>query len=278
MSRRAFNMITAGLVVVGIGYLVAVAARSLPGQEEEEPLVDIGFRFPEGVQNSIVWMMIAFAALGAALLILSVRRGNPGKAPPLRTLYTLATWLVILLVIYRYGVPAIEEAGEISSELGDEGPAAAEPGGSPTATAAAWIVSAVISAAIAAALIRLATIARATDWSFDRSQPSGVVLAAAAHRATPPVRLEGDDPRARVINAYADFETDARSAGIGRRQSETPRRHALRVQTELDVPGEDVADLSSSYERARFAESDVTAALAERAESAWMRLRARIVP
>jgi len=275
VSRRWFNMVTAGLVVVGIGYLVAVAARSLPGQEEDEPLVDIGFTVPEGVQNSIVWILVAFTALGAALLMLSVKRGSPGKAPPLRTLYTLATWLIILLVIYRYAAPAIEEAGEIASEL-EEGQAPAEPRGSPTATAAAWIVSAVISAAIAAALIRLATIARATDWTIDRSQPEGVPVTE-SKPAAPVNRLEGSDPQARVINAYADFETGAKRAGVARSESETPRRHASRVGAELALAPEDLGELSRSYEAVRYAESEVTEDLAEKAESAWARLRARIL-
>jgi len=274
MSRRWFNMVTAGLVVVGIGYLVAVAARSLPGQEEDEPMVDIGFTVPEGVQNSIVWILVAFTALGAALLVLSVKRGSPGKVPPLRTLYTLATWLIILLVIYRYAAPALEEAGEIASELQDGEPPA-EPRGSPTATAAAWIVSAVISAAIAAALIRLATIARATDWSFDRSQPEGAPVTPSKPASVN--RLEGSDPRARVINAYADFETGAKSAGVARSESETPRRHASRVGAELALAREDLGELSSSYEAVRYAESEVTEDLAEKAESAWARLRARIL-
>lgn len=270
-------MVTAGLVVIGIGYLVAVAARSLPGQEEEEPLVDIGFTVPEGVRSSIVWLLVAFTALGAALLVLSVKRGSPGKVTPLRSLYTLATWLIVLLVIYRYAAPAIEEAGEIASEL-EEGAPPDEPGGSPTVTAAAWIVSAVISAAIAAALIRLATIARAADWSFDRSQPEGMRSLAESRPAAPITRLEGSDPRARVINAYADFETGAKRAGVERSESETPRRHASRVGAELAVGREDLGELSSSYESVRYAESEVSEDLAERAESAWARLRARILP
>ena len=275
MSRRWFNMVTAGLVVVGIGYLVAVAARSLPGQDEEHPLVDIGFTVPGGIQNAIVWILVAFTALGAALLVLSVKRGSPGKFPPLRTLYTLATWLIILLVIYRYAAPAIEEAGEITQEL-EEGAPPAEPSGSPTATAAAWIVSAVISAAIAAALIRLATIARATDWTFDRAQPEGFP-GAASHPAIPITRLQGSDPRARVINAYADFETGAKRAGVERSESETPRRHAARVGAELALARDDLGELSRSYEAVRYAESEVSEDLAEKAESAWSRLRSRIL-
>lgn len=271
-------MVTAALVVVGFGYLVAVAARSLPGQEEEPPMVDVGFTMPEGVQNSIVWLLMALTALGAALMLLGIKRGNPGKRPPVRALYTLAIWLVILLVMFRFAKPAIEEATEIASELGSDGGAPVEPTGSPTATAAAWIVSAVISAAIAAALIRLATIARVTDWTFDRSQPAGADVKRGTVQATPIVRMDGHDPRARVINAYADFESDARTAGLGRIESETPRRHASRVESEVELSRQDLADLSSTFESARYAESEVTEQLADRAESAWARLKARILP
>lgn len=278
MNRRAINMATAALVVVGFGYLVAVAARSLPGQEEEPPLVDIAFNIPEGVQNSIVWLLIAFSGLGAALLLLSVKRARPGKMPPLRALYTLAIWLVILLLMYRYAKPAIDGAGEIASELGEERGVPVDPTGSPTATAAAWIVSAVISAAIAAALIRLATIAKTSEWSFDRTQPGGVVVTRSAGPAAPIPRLEGNDPKARVINAYADFESGAETAGLGRIESETPRRHASRVESELELRRQDLAELSTTFESARYSESEVTEDSADRAESAWARLKGRILP
>jgi hypothetical protein len=49
------------------------------------------------------------------------------------------------------------------------------------------------------------------------------------------------------------------------------------VGAELALAPEDLDELSRSYEAVRYAESEVTEDLAEKAESAWARLRARIL-
>ncbi len=275
MSRRLFHMVTTGLVVIGIGYLIAVAARDLPGQSDDEALVDIGFQLPAGFQDAIVWMTLAATALGAMLLVFAVKRGAPGKGPSLRSLYTLALWLVLLFIIYRYAAPALEETGATFSELsGEIATEAAER--SPTIVAASWIVSAVIAAAIAAALIRIAVVAKANDWGLPRSEPDVLELAAAPTRASAITRIEGNSPSARVINAYADFEDGADAAGVGRLDSETSRRHAARVERLAGVDPLDVGSLATGFEQVRYGGSAVTEETADQAESAWARIKGRL--
>ena len=275
MSRRVLNMVTAGLVVVGFGYLIAVAARSLPGQENEGRAVDIDFSMPAGAQNAIVWILMGAAGLGALLLLLAVRRGRPEGRMSLRSLYTAALWIVLVLIIFRYAQPMMEEGGAALSELED--PAAiGDPARDPTLTVASWIVSLVVAAAVAAALVRVAVVARTGDWRLEKTELEPITQLRTVSPAAPVARMEGDSPQARVINAYADFEDDSAAIGQGRVVSETARHHAARVEDELGLIHSDVDVLSSGFEAARYGEAGTDEAAADRVESAWSRLRERL--
>ncbi len=61
MSRRIVNVVTAGLVLMGLGYVIAVSARDLPGQDETEPLLDLALPSLDWLVAASAWAVLAVA-------------------------------------------------------------------------------------------------------------------------------------------------------------------------------------------------------------------------
>lgn len=273
MSRRIINMVTAALLLIGLGFVVAVAARTLPG-DGGEPLLDVSFEVPDFIGASIRFAVLALAALGALIAILSIAKAAPRQRTPLRRFLGIVVWAIVFFIVYQFAQPGAQEAlSEVSSEVGGAG----DPDGSAPVTAAAWMVSLLLAAIVAAALVRIGVSIRAGDWSFESAdEADDQQLTSPGPVAEPVAAQAGTDPWSRVVNTYSDFETEARDAGLGRLVAETPRQHAERAGGTMDVKGHDLDALSSSYEAARFAGASIGEADAERAESAWERLKARM--
>ena len=78
MSRRSrfLSMLMASVAVLALGFVVAVASRSIPGGSGGEPLLDLEFRPDLDLGPVIAWILMVLAVLGAVLFALGLRRGE----------------------------------------------------------------------------------------------------------------------------------------------------------------------------------------------------------
>jgi len=272
VSRRIVNVVTAGLVLMGLGYVIAVSARDLPGQDETEPLLDLALPSLDWLVAASAWAVLVVAVGLAAFLLLNLRRIVPRERP--RSM----RWLVIVVVVgvgYFISVFSFEEleSGSLALPDIDEIVVVGE-----ATTGAAWVVGVLLAVVVAAAFVRVAILIRSGPSIFgpeDHPDDDPAVASSSAPMAKPIPASTGSDPRSRVINAYAGFEAGARDKGAGRRRSETSRRHTSRVESELSIDGEDLATLSHGYSVARFGESEVKASDADLVEIAYGRINER---
>ena len=270
MSRRIVNVVTAGLVLMGLGYVIAVSARDLPGQDETEPLLDLALPSLDWLVAASAWAVLVVAVGLAAFLLLNLRRIVPRERP--RSM----RWLVIVVVVgvgYFISVFSFEELESGSLALPDIGDVVVV--GEAT-TGAAWVVGVLLAVVIAAAFVRVAILIRSGPSIFgpeDHPDDDPAVASSSVPMAKPIPTSTGSDPRSRVINAYVGFEAGARDKGAGRRKSETSRRHTSRVESELSIDSEDLATLSHGYSVARFGESVVKASDADLVEVAYGRIK-----
>ena len=270
MSRRIVNVITAGLVLMGLGYVIAVSARGLPGQDEAEPLLDLTLPSLDWLVAASAWAVLAAAVGLAAFLLLNLRRIVPRERP--RSM----RWLIIVVAVgvgYFISVFTFEELESGPLALPDIGDVVVV--GEAT-TQAAWVVGVLLTVVIVAAFVRVAILIRLGPSIFgpeDHPDDDRPVVSSVVPIAEPIPTRTGSDPRSRVINAYAGFEAGARDKGAGRRRSETSRRHTFRVKSELSIDGEDLATLSHGYSVARFGESVVNSSDADLAERAYGRIK-----
>jgi len=270
MSRRIVNVVTAGLVLMGLGYVIAVSARDLPGQDEAEPLLDLTLPSLDWLVAASAWAVLAVAVGLAAFLLLNLRRIVPRERP--RSM----RWLVVVVAVgvgYFISVFTFEELESGSLALPDIGDVVVV--GEAT-TGAAWVVGVLLAVVIAAAFVRVAILIRSGPSIFgpeDHPDEEQAVVSFSVPMAKAILTVTGSDPRSRVINAYAGFEAGARDKGAGRRRSETSRRHTTRVASELSIDSEDLTTLSHGYSVARFGESVVKASDAALAEAAYGRIK-----
>ena len=270
MSRRIVNVVTAGLVLMGLGYVIAVSARDLPGQDETEPLLDLALPSLHWLVAASAWAVLAVAVGLAAFLLLNLRRIVPRERP--RSM----RWLVVVVAVgvgYFISVFTFEEleSGSLALPDIDEIVVVGE-----ATTGAAWVVGVLLAVVIAAAFVRVAILIRSGPSIFgpeDHPDDNQAVASPSVPIAKPIPTSTGSDPRSRVINAYAGFEAGARDKGAGRRRSETSRRHTSRVESELSIDSGDLATLSHGYSVARFGESVVKVSDADLVEGAYGRIK-----
>lgn len=277
MSRRFINTVTSALMLIGLGFVIAVSARSMPGDDGQETLGDISFTVPDWVGSVFVWVSLAVAGALAAYVLLAIRRGGTwadlGRV--IKRVLTVIIWAAGFYLIYAITRPPVEEASAPPPPQLEPDNVADLIDVKPSLTAS-WVAAVLVILIIAAVLIRVALTLR---------NPK-VVEDVALEPATDPVELEelaepltiiaSDDPRSRVINTYAEFELFSMEAGLGRTVSETARHHARRAGAGLGAEPGDLRALGDQYERARFAEATVDVDNAEKAEIAWHRIRSRL--
>lgn len=270
--RRALSMITASAAVLALGFVVAVASRSLPGATEGEPLFDLDFRPDLDLGPLLAWVLMALAVLGVVLFALALRQSGSRAPARRRSLLGVVIGLLLFFAIARWLRPAAEAllgegaaAGDSATEvLGDERGSAA--GG--------WLLSVLLAAVLAAALTRIGLSIKTAPAAFGPAEdPRVTVLPANAGRA--PVSLElGDDPRSRVIAAYEEFERGLAALGRPRHESETTASHAWRASRELDLAPDDVRDLVRHHSLARYGVAPPTESDAASAAGSAARLTA----
>ena len=270
--RRVLAMVTASAAVLALGYVVAVASRSLPGTTEGEPLFDLDFRPDLDLGGLVAWALMAFAVLGVVLFVLALRQSRSRASARRRSLLGVVVGLLLFVAIARWLRPAAETllgegaaTGDSATEvLGDESGSAA--GG--------WLLSILLAAVLAAALTRFGLAIKTAPAAFGPAEEARVtVLPVSAGRA-PVARALGDDPRSRVIAAYEEFERGLAALGRPRHESETTARHAWRASRELDLAPDDVGDLVRHHSLARYGISSPTESDAASAEGSAARLTA----
>lgn len=275
--RRSGRIISITLSAVGIlalGFVVSVAAKSVPGRGAEEPLLDGAWRPGFDVTTVLTWLVLIAAVIGAVILALSTREPRPPGEQKRRGLMVLVLGIVVFALVARYMRSVAETILPETSEVIGEAEAApiVDSAGSNV-----WLFSLLVAAIIVAALARVGMTIRSgappsqdLEAEADPSQPS---VTDSYH--VPPAR--GTDPRGRILGAYFDFERDAGEAGIPREPSETAARHAGRAHLALSLEDEEMERLSRHHADARFGPDEPSAEAASEAESAWQQLRRQIL-
>lgn len=268
--RRFLSVLTASAAVLGLGFVVTVAARTLPGGGEEEPLFDLVFRTDIDLTPVFAWMLMILVVLVAVLVSLALRETRPRGERRRRGVLGAVVGLILFAVIVRWLRPAAEallEEGagaESTTDLLADGRAG---------TTGAWLFSILIAAVLAAALTRIGLSIKSVASPF---RPQADTEAFPSPRPVEPVpvpRKLGDDPRSRILDAYADFETWLTALGRPRDDNETTARHARRAALELSLDATEVGDLVGHHSRARYGYDSPTEADALAAERTSARLR-----
>ncbi|HVR78524.1 MAG TPA: hypothetical protein VMS99_09055 [Acidimicrobiia bacterium] len=78
--RRLLSMATAATAVLVLGFVVAVAASSLPGSGGSTPLLDLQVRTELDLTPVFAWVLLAMAVIGAVLMALGFGRPDPGRS------------------------------------------------------------------------------------------------------------------------------------------------------------------------------------------------------
>lgn len=278
VSRRLANKVTSALILVGLGLVIALSARTLPGQEGEEEIADLSLAMPDWFWPLIEWTALGFAGLMAIFLILSIRRGAKWDWSDLKRvvsrLFLIPLWAGAFYFIYAITRPP---------EDGGSPPAAAPDGGldggvsldvGPVFSSA--LVAAMLTVLVVLAFIARAVMTRETGGLLQEAGTADSDPSPAGSRREPGWRPSDGDPRDRVISAYVEFESGSDDVGVGRGASETPRRHALRVSHQIEDDREDLDLLGSRYEMARFGDAELGEDDASAAEAALDRILNRL--
>ena len=269
--RRVLSMVTASAAVLALGYVVAVASRSLPGTTVDDPLFDLDFRPDLDLGPLLAWVLIALAVVGVFFFALGLRQIRSRESARRRSLLGVVIGLLLFVAIARWLRPAAETllgegaaAGDSATEaLGDE----------PGIASGGWLFSILLAAVLAAALTRIGLSIKTAPASFGPAEEARVTVPVNAGRA--PVTHElGDDTRSRVIAAYEEFERGLAALGRPRRESETTARHAWRASSELELAPDDVGELVRHHSLARYGVTPPTESDAVSAEGSAARLTA----
>ena len=270
--RRLLSMFTASVAVLALGFVVAVASRTLPGASGGEPLFDFEFRPNLDLGPVVAWILLILAVLGAVLFALGLRQSQAREADRRRRILGTAIGLVFFVVIARWLRPAAEA-------LLDEGAAAADSatevlGDDRVGTASGWLFTILLAAVLAATLTRIGLSIRTVPPAFRPDGEKAVTAIPVPARSAPMPRLLGDDPRSRILAAYVEFENRLAAVGRPRDESETTARHAWRVGRELNLDPDEVRVLVGHHSKARYGIAPPTKSDASAAERSASRLTA----
>lgn len=272
--RRLLSMATAATAVLVLGFVVAVAAGSLPGSSGSTPLLDLQVRTELDLTPVFAWVLLAMAVIGAVLMALGVRQARPRQERNRRRILGSLIALVVFVVVFRWVRPAAEMLLEEGSALTDSATDALGEG--QARTAGGWLFSLLLAAVVAAALTRigLSINAAAPPLHADESDVTeGIHEPVAATRL---IQSLGTDPRSRVLKAYQEFETGVEAAGQPRAPTETTGRHARRSGEILELDSGVVDALVTQHATARYDSTEPALSDAETAELLSSQLRERI--
>ncbi|MGA7281264.1 MAG: hypothetical protein WBZ40_05710 [Acidimicrobiia bacterium] len=269
--RRTTAMVTAALAMVLLGFVVAAAARSLPGRDGEEPWLDLRMRTDIDLSAILAWVILAFAVIGAVMFVLGLREAKPREEPRGRSMIGLLIAIAIFVLAYRFLRPVAQaffsDGGPGGQEVSGD---AAEPTGG---AGSAWLFAVLLAAVIAATLTRVGLSIRSVAAPFAPMGEQELRLHTPRHSGmTPRPRVLGDDPRSRILNSYVEFEEGLARVGYPRLQIETEKTHVNRVARELSLDPGHLGRLLRHQLTARFARGVPVEADALEAEESSRRL------
>lgn len=249
-----------GLVLVALGL-----SADPPKAASDEP-----WRLDRLDDEAVGAVLLVALILGVLLLVwgLADRRGG-GALPRRRSRWAGVLFLLVALalgVLFEVYGP---ERGAPEIDLATDDPTPAPPPGAGTADpdggSALLVVSLLLAVVLAAAW---ATSRRAAPDLEDPDEVptdalgQGLAAAAASLRET-----AGDEPRGRIIAAYAAFEAALEAAGVRRTPSGTPAR-LLDDAVRHGAPQRPATALTDLFTTARYADRRVTLADVTAAERA----------
>lgn len=247
---RTTAMVTAAVAMLGLGFVVAVAAGSLSTGSEDR-LLETDFRLDLDLSPVLAWILLLLAVAGAVLFALGMREARPRREGGGRSYLAILIGIIVFVAVFRWARPAVEsllgDAGSATEAADEVLPDGVGPG-------SAWLFSVLLAAVVAAALTRVGLSIRAGDLPF-QPEPEGeapgevrVTKAATQSRSLP----LGSDPRSRVLAAYHRFESALSEAGGPRPANETTGRHARRVGEALGLDRGDIEMLVVTHAIARY--------------------------
>lgn len=259
--RRLLSAATASVALLMLGFVVAVAARSRPGEVEDDALFEFDGRLDIDLGGLAAWTIFVLAMLGAVLLAVGVKEMRPRRDPRRRSYLRVILGLAVFFVLLRVFQPIASDLMEAAESGGTGGQPVDTPLGS--SGSIAWLFSLLVAAVVAAALTRVGLSVREVAYDDAEVTPPMPSPTRPALRASPlPLN---EDPRSRVLAAYNRFEESASLIDLGRHRNETAGRHSARVRDAAELDPSSLAKLMRLFSQARFGlasvdEDDATAA------------------
>jgi hypothetical protein len=274
-------MVTGSIAVLTFGFVVAVAAGSLPGSREDSRL-EVAFRADFDPTPVLAWVLLLLALVGVMLFAMGMKQARPRKERGKRGVLIILLGVVVFVLLLNWVRPMadawLEETPPTAGTATDIAGSGADPGDN--AGEVAWLFGVLVAAVVAACLTAIGLkVTAAEPAAQPGAQPAG------EHDEGPPpptsssrpiASSSGDDPRSRILTAYEQFETTLALAGHRRVETETTRRHAGRVATRLGLDRGQVDDLVELHAVARYGSAEPGSAEAGSAESLSAALRDRI--
>jgi hypothetical protein len=270
-------MVTGSIAVLTFGFVVAVAADSLPGSREDSRL-EVAFRADFDPTPVLAWVLLLLALVGVMLFAMGLKQTRPRKERGKRGVLVILLGVLVFVLLLNWVRPMaeawLEETPPTARTATDVAGSGADPGDS--AGEVAWLFGVLVAAVVAACLTAIGLKVTAAEPA---AQPTGErdVDPPPPTSSNPPIPSSaGDDPRSRILTAYEQFETTLALAGHQRVETETTRRHAGRVATRLGLDRGQVDDLVELHAVARYGKAEPGSAEAGSAESLSAALRDRI--
>ena len=130
-SGRIVSITTHALVVLALGFVVSIAANSVPGRGAEEPILDVAWHPGIDVTTVLTWLVLMAAVTGAIIMALSARELRPPREQKRRGIMVLVLGIIVFALIARYlrsiADTLLPESSEVIGEVG-EGPIAESTG------------------------------------------------------------------------------------------------------------------------------------------------------
>jgi multisubunit Na+/H+ antiporter MnhB subunit len=263
--------VLSALAVLVLGFVVALAANSVPGRAGDEPILDLAWQPGVELESILTWLIVIAAVIGALIMVFAAKQGSPTQERKRNRLVVLVVGVLVFAAIARF-VRSIADTlvPETSEVVGDVVETPIEQ----VAGNGMWMLSLLVAAVVAIALAKVGLSIRSGAPPVAEASPVDVVAPVAIGSISS--MSYGDDPRGRVFSAYADFEMALDAVGVPRSPSETAARHVGRATAALDLDALDVGVLSGRHSAARFGPLEPTIDEATEAESASVRLRGEI--
>jgi hypothetical protein len=263
-----------GGLTLGLLVLAAVGSRQEGWRGDGGTLRDV----PETVIDSAYTLIVVAVCIAALALMLRLRRAWPQFQFQRAGSWQAVVFLVTFALVIAY-VLATSDVGQRLSELLAGAPDPGRPAGRPALAEDPegaghdpqfqwWLASLVAAGALGGYI-----------WYRRSRRPSAREHRGLAEELEVVLTetlddLESEpDPRRAVIRAYARMETVLAAHGLPRNASEAPLEYLARVLRELQVGPRAAHALTELFERARFSQHEIDAAMKDEAIAALATVR-----